>query len=195
MKRRAYKLGLTGSIGMGKTTTAEFFRELGVAVWDADATVHHLYEKDQAGALAIKKIAPGAVKEGAVDRNALRQEIIENPDLLKKIEAAIHPLVAESREEFIKNHQHEKIMVFDIPILFETGADQWLDGVLLVTADAETQKQRVMEREGMTEEVFQTILSKQMPDAEKRKRADFIIDTGKGIDHARAEVLSLIKRI
>ena len=190
-----YILGLTGSIGMGKSTTAEFFRNAGVPVWDADSSVHELYEPGGAGVQAINALAPTAVKDDAVDRSALRQAILDDEGLLKRIEAVVHPLVSEDRQNFLEIHLEKKLVVCDIPLLFETGADTWLDGVLVVTADKDIQEQRVMEREGMTREVFETILAKQTPDAEKRQRADYLIDTGKGLDHARAEVLSLIERL
>ena len=190
-----YVLGLTGSIGMGKSTTAEFFRNAGVPVWDADSSVHELYEPGGAGVQAINALAPTAVKDDAVDRSALRQAILDDEGLLKRIEAVVHPLVSADRQNFLEIHLDKKLVVCDIPLLFETGADTWLDGVLVVTADKDIQEQRVMEREGMTREVFETILAKQTPDAEKRQRADYLIDTGKGLDHARAEVLSLIERL
>lgn len=190
-----YVLGLTGSIGMGKSTTAEFFRNAGVPVWDADSSVHELYELGGAGVQAINALAPTAIKDDAVDRSALRQAILDDEGLLKRIEAVVHPLVSADRQNFLEIHLDKKLVVCDIPLLFETGADTWLDGVLVVTADKDIQEQRVMEREGMTREVFETILAKQTPDAEKRQRADYLIDTGKGLDHARAEVLSLIERL
>lgn len=190
-----YVLGLTGSIGMGKSTTAEFFRKAGVPVWDADSSVHELYELGGAGVQAINALAPTAIIDDAVDRSALRQAILDDEGLLKRIEAVVHPLVSADRQNFLEIHLDKKLVVCDIPLLFETGADTWLDGVLVVTADKDIQEQRVMEREGMTREVFETILAKQTPDAEKRQRADYLIDTGKGLDHARAEVLSLIKRL
>lgn len=190
----SYVLGLTGSIGMGKSTTAGFFRDAGVPVWDADAVVHNLYEKGGAGVKAIGAIVESAIKDNMVDRNALRAAVLSDSKLLKKIEAVIHPLVSENRQMFLENHS-TGLVVCDIPLLFETGAEEWLDGVLVVSAGAEIQRKRVLERPGMRVEVFESILAKQTPDAEKRKRADFIIDTGKGLDHAREEVLSLIKRL
>lgn len=192
---RAYILGLTGSIGMGKTTTAGFFRDAGVPVWDADATVHRLYLPGGAGARAIEALAPDAIQDGAVDRSALRKAILEDDALLNKIESIVHPLVAEDRLEYLETYSDAKLIVCDIPLLFETSANLWLDGVLVVTSDKETQKQRVMDREGMTEAMFNTIMSKQMPDSDKRSRADFLIDTSSGIDQARKEVLSLIERL
>lgn len=189
-----YVLGITGSIGMGKSTTAAMFHDAGVPVWDADAAVHTLYEKGGAGVEAIKSIAPDAIVNDIVDRPSLRTAILADSALLKQIEAAIHPLVAQNRQSFLDQHVG-KLSVCDIPLLYETGADNWLDGVLVVTASAEVQRQRVLERPNMSAEVFESILAKQMPDAEKRRMADFVIDTGKGHDNARAEVLSLIKQL
>lgn len=157
--------------------------------------MHELYELGGAGVQAINALAPTAIIDDAVDRSALRQAILDDEGLLKRIEAVVHPLVSADRQNFLEIHLDKKLVVCDIPLLFETGADTWLDGVLVVTADKDIQEQRVMEREGMTREVFETILAKQTPDAEKRQRADYLIDTGKGLDHARAEVLSLIKRL
>ncbi len=195
MNDGAYILGLTGSIGMGKSTTAEFFRAAGVPVWDADASVHKLYNKGGTGVSAIKALVPAAIKDGAVDRGALRQAILNDDGLLKRIEDVVHPLVSADRQDFLNSNSDKPLVVCDIPLLFETGADSWLDGVLVVTADENVQKQRVMDRKGMTHEVFETILAKQTPDAEKRQRADYLIDTGLGLDHAQAEVLSLIERL
>ncbi len=191
----SYVLGLTGSIGMGKSTTAGYFREIGVLVWDADAVVHTLYSKGNAGARAIADIIPGAIKNGAVDRGALRQAILADTDLLQKIEAAIHPLVSDHRAGFLENHADADLILCDIPLLFETGADEWLDGVLVVTTTPEIQRERVLARPDMSVAMFENILAKQTPDAEKRQRADFIIDTGKGLDHARQAVVSLAKQL
>ncbi len=195
MTSGTYILGLTGSIGMGKSTTANFFRDAGVPVWDADAAVYALYSKGGAGAQAIATLAPDSVNEGKVDRGALRKAILDDKTLLKRIEVAVHPLVASDRKKFLASNADESLVVCDVPLLFETSAEAWLDGVLVVTADKNTQNQRVMDREGMTAEMLETMLSKQTPDSEKRRKADFIIDTGKGMDLARAEVLSLIERI
>ncbi len=190
----SYVLGLTGSIGMGKTTTAGFFSDAGVPVWDADAAVHRLYDGG-AAVPAIARLVPDAVKNGKVDRAVLRAAIAGNPALLQQIEAAVHPLVSADRQAFLDENADAPLVVCDIPLLFETGADGWLDGVLVVTADAETQRRRVLERGTMSAEDFAAILAKQVPDAEKRAKADFVIDTGKGLDHARAGVLSLIERL
>jgi dephospho-CoA kinase len=195
MSEGLYILGLTGSIGMGKSTTAGFFRDAGVPVWDADASVHRLYDTGGAGVRAIEALIPAAIKDGAVDRSALRQAILDDKGLLKRIEEVVHPLVSADRRDFLDSHSDKSLVICDIPLLFETGADAWLDGILVVTADKDVQEQRVMEREGMTREVFETILAKQTPDAEKCQRADYLIDTGLGLDHAQAEVLSLIERL
>lgn len=191
----SYILGLTGSIGMGKSTTAGFFRDAGVPVWDADAVVHSLYSKGGAGARAIEALAPASVKDGEVDRGELRVAILADPTLLERVEAAVHPLVAADRVEFLEKHTQETLVLCDIPLLYETGAEAWLDGVLVVTADADIQRERVMARADMSEALFATILAKQAPDAEKRARADYIIDTGLGLDHARRAVHDLIKQI
>ncbi len=190
----SYVLGLTGSIGMGKTTTAGFFSDAGVPVWDADAAVHRLYDGG-AAVPAIARLVPDAVNGGKVDRAVLRAAIAGNPALLQQIEAAVHPLVSADRQGFLDENADAPLVVCDIPLLFETGADGWLDGVLVVTVDAETQRRRVLERGTMSAADFAAILAKQVPDAEKRAKADFVIDTGKGLDHARAEVLSLIERL
>jgi len=189
----SYILGLTGSIGMGKSTTARFFQAAGVPVWDADAAVHRLYEGDAVP--VITRLAPFAVVDGTVDRGRLRDAVLKDPALLKQVEEAVHPLVAQDRQAFLDEHAGAPLVVCDIPLLYETGADEWLDGVLVVTASPEVQRQRVLERENMSEEVFNDILSKQTPDAEKRRRADFIIDTGHGMEHAGAEVLAIVDHL
>ena len=190
-------LGLTGSIGMGKSTTAQMFREAGIPVWDADATVHALYGPGAAGSEALRAIAPDAVTDEGVDRTTLREAIIADPTLLKKIEAAIHPLVGQDRGAFLWQAEKDghAIVLCDIPLLFEGGAEQWLDKVLVVTAPPEVQRQRVLDRPGMTEEAFQTILSKQVPDAVKRQKADYVIDTSLGMENARAEVARIIAEL
>ncbi|MGB0496720.1 MAG: dephospho-CoA kinase [Rubricella sp.] len=194
-RKGPFRLGLTGSIAMGKTTTAGFFREIGVPVWDADAAVHALYGPDGAGARAIASIVPAAVGPEGVDRAALRAAIGADDGLLSRIEAAIHPLVAEDRQRFLEDHAAAPLVLFDIPLLFETGADAWLDSVLVVTAPASVQRARALAREGMTEETLRTILARQLPDSEKRKRADYVIDTSLGLDNARRDVRRIVKRI
>lgn len=190
-----YILGLTGSIGMGKSTTVGFFRDAGIPVWDADAAVHALYSKGEAGTRAVEALVPASIKDGEVDRSKLRAAILADPTLLERVETEVHPLVAADREVFLKSHAQESLVICDIPLLYETGVETWLNGVLVVTADADIQRDRVMARENMTEALFSKILAKQTPDAEKRARADFIIDTGLGLDHARAAVHDLIKQI
>lgn len=188
-------LGLTGSIGMGKSTTARMFADHDVPVWDADAVVHNLYGPGAAGSQAIAELVPSAVTHKGVDRTTLREAVISEPGLLKKIEAAIHPLVAADRARFLEEAlaSGASIVLFDIPLLFETGADAWLDKIVVVTAPPEIQRKRVLERPGMTETTFDAILSKQTPDHEKRARADFIIDTSKGLEQTAREVSNLLE--
>lgn len=172
-------LGLTGSIGMGKSTTAQMFAERGVPVWDADAAVHSLYSRDGAGFAEIAKLAPEAIVDGAVDRGELKRLIAGDVDLLKKVEAVIHPLVSADRETFIADcrRNEDVIALVDVPLLFETSSEGKVDAIAVVSTSGELQKTRVMERPGMTQAQFEMILAKQLPDAEKRKRADFVIDT------------------
>lgn len=190
-----YLLGLTGSIGMGKSTTAGLFAEAGVPVWDADAVVHRLYGPGGGGADALAEVAPEAVAEGAVDRARLRAATLADPGLLGRIEARIHPLVAADRAAFVASHPGAPLIVLDIPLLYETGAAGQMDGVLVVSARPETQAARVLARLGMTEAAFRAILARQVPDAEKRAQADFVIETDNGIEAARAQVLALIRRL
>lgn len=191
----SFKLGLTGSIGMGKSTTAGFFADAGVPVWDADATVVGLYGKGGQGVVAIRALVPGAVVEGLVDRPLLRQAISQDSTLLDRIEAVIHPLVGQSRTDFIAANAGNPLVLFDIPLLYETGADQWLDAVLVVTAPPDIQKSRVLERGTMTLAQFESILERQTPDAEKRQKADYVIDTANGLESARNDVLALITKL
>ncbi len=190
-------LGLTGSIGMGKTTTAAMFAEAGVPVWDADAAVHRLYGPDGAGSRALAALVPHAVGEMGTDRARLRAAILANPDLLAQIEAAVHPLVAADRAEFLDRTRAEghELVLCDIPLLYETGAERWLDRVAVATAPAHIQRDRVLSRPGMTEEAFAAILAKQLPDEEKRVRADFVIDTGQGLEPVRRQVARIIAEL
>ena len=189
----SFLLGLTGSIGMGKSTTAQMFADEGVPVWDADAAVHRLYEKGGAAVPVIAAEWPGAVKEGAVDRKALSAEVAGRPEALSRLEALVHPLVADDRARFIAGHA-APVLLFDIPLLYETGADAWLDAVVVVTAPAEVQRARVLARGTMDAATFETILARQMPDAEKRARADHVIET-LTLDGTRAAVRNLVTRL
>ncbi len=193
---KTFILGLTGSIGMGKTTTAEMFRDLSIAVWDADAAVHELYTSDRSTIEKIYDILPECVTSAGVDRNLLKNELLSNKDLFSKIESIVHPAIKEHRSAFIEacNISNQKLAVVDIPLLYETKADQWLDAVLVVSIDEETQRKRVMSRNDMNEKTFDLILSKQLPDKIKRDRADYIIETN-SIVYAQEQVQSLVKKI
>ena len=186
-------LGLTGSIGMGKSTTARMFADEGIPVWDADATVHHLYAQGGTAVGPIGHAFPTAIVDGAVSRDRLKEIIAADPAALSRIEKIVHPLVAANRDNFIATHD-DPLLLFDIPLLFETGAQQWLSSVLVVTASPEVQRERVMARPGMTGAQLDTILSRQMPDAEKRARADHIIET-LTLDDTRAAVRKLIAKL
>ena len=192
---RPFLLGLTGSIGMGKSTTAGFFAEAGVPVWDADAAVHRLYGPGGAGSAAVARLVPAAVRDGAVDRAALRSAVAVDPALLRRLEGVVHPLVAADRAAFVADHAGATLLLLDSPLLYETGAEAGLDGVLVVTAPAEVQRERVLARPGMDATALAAILARQLPDAEKRARADFVIDTSRGPEAARAEVLALMARL
>jgi dephospho-CoA kinase len=190
-------LGLTGSIGMGKSTTAAIFADQGVPVWDADAAVHRLYGPGAAGSTALSEILPEAVGASGTDRASLRAAILAQPGLLAQVEAAIHPLVAADRAEFLDRARAEShgLVLCDIPLLYETGAERWLDRVAVVTAPADVQRARVLSRPGMTEDAFAAILAKQLPDAEKRARADFVIDTGQGLEPVRRQVARIVAEL
>ncbi|WP_112661956.1 dephospho-CoA kinase [Microvirga flavescens] len=187
-----FVLGLTGSVGMGKSATAAIFRKFGVPVHDADATVHALYRGEAVPLIA--KAFPSAVREGVVDRAALGHLVLDNPDNLRALEAIVHPLVRAAEEKFLAglHSDREPLAVLDIPLLFETGGETRCDAVLVVTASPEVQRARVLARDGMTEQKFKSILAKQMPDAEKRKRAHFRVDTGSGFASAGAQVRSIL---
>ncbi|MGL4308925.1 MAG: dephospho-CoA kinase [Paracoccaceae bacterium] len=193
MTRRPYRLGLTGSIGMGKSTTAALFANEGIPVWDADAAVHRLYAAGGAGAQALSADFPEAIVNGAVDRASLKDLIARDPSALQRIERLIHPLVAADRAQFLEAAR-SPLVVLDVPLLYETGAESGMDGVLVVTAPPDIQRQRVLSRTGMTETQFESLLSRQMPDAEKRARADFIIETT-SLEVTRGAVRALIKEL
>lgn len=186
-------LGLTGSIGMGKSTTAQMFRDEGIPVWDADAAVHRLYALGGTAVGPVGAAFPGAIVDGAVSREALKKIIAADPSALGQLEKIVHPLVAQDRAAFIAQNT-APIIVVDIPLLYETGAENWLSSVLVVSASPEVQRARVLARQGMTEAQFEAILSRQMPDAEKRGRADHLIETTT-LDEARAKVRALIAEL
>ncbi|MEM9047705.1 MAG: dephospho-CoA kinase [Pseudomonadota bacterium] len=190
-------LGLTGSIGMGKSTTAGFFRDAGIPVWDADAAVHRLYARGGAGVAAIGGLIPDAVIDGAVDRSRLRGAIVKNAALLARVEALIHPLVAQDRAAFLERERAAgaALVLCDIPLLFEVGGAAGVDKIVVVTAPPDVQRARVLARPGMTDADLDAILARQMPDAEKRRKADFIIDTANGCGSAREAVAALIARL
>ena len=185
------KLGLTGSIGMGKSTTAAMFRDMNIPVWDADETVHLLYGQGGAAVAPVTALIPDAQHNGMISRDALKRAIAADPSLLDQLEKIVHPLVARDRAAFLENQATAPLVVLDIPLLYETGADAWLDAVLVVTADPETQAARVLARPGMTDAAFTQILARQTPDAEKRARADHVIVT-KTLELTRADVAKLI---
>jgi dephospho-CoA kinase len=192
---RPFVLGLTGSVGTGKTTTAALFADAGVPVWDADAVVHRLYGPGGAGVPVIAELVPEAVGEGVVDRAKLRAAVLSDPGLLQRVEAAIHPLVAADRADFIARQSKAPLIVCDIPLLFETDADADMDAVLVVTAAPEVQRERVLARRGMTDLALDALLARQMSDKDKRARADYVIDTGSGIEAARESVRALVSEL
>lgn len=187
-------LGLTGSIGMGKSSTAAMFRELGVPVYDADAAVHAIYQKGGRAVAPLGQRFPEALIDGAIDRSVLRAQVLNNRDAMAELEAIVHPLVGLSQLEFRETARSEgrPLIVLDVPLLFETGGDQRVDAIAVVSAPLADQRARVLSRPGMTEEDFNAILAKQMPDADKRARADFVISTAWGYDFTRAHVQIIV---
>jgi len=185
-------VGLTGSIGMGKSTTASLFAEAGVPVHDSDRTVHELYAGEAAP--LIEAAFPGTVKDGVVDRDRLAAAVLGDAAALKRLEGVVHPLVRARADAFVESHRAagEKLAVLDIPLLFETGGEGRVDRIVVVSAPADVQRRRVLARPGMSEEKFAAILAKQVPDAKKRQKADFVVDTGRGIEAAREQVLAII---
>lgn len=190
----SFRLGLTGSIGMGKTTTAQMFRAAGHPVWDADAAVHRLYAPAGGAVAPVAAAFPQALRDGGIDRDALKAAIADDPAALDRLSAIVHPIVAADREAFVARHRDALLLVLDIPLLYENGYQALMDGVAVVSADADTQRQRVMARPGMTDDLLALILSRQMPDAEKRARADWIIPTD-DLDTARQAVDRIVKEI
>ena len=187
-------LGLTGSIGMGKSTTAKMFEAEGAPVYDADGAVHALYAAGGAAAPLVEAAFPGVLVAGAVDRTRLGALVLNDPAALKRLEAIVHPLVGAHRQSFFDQARTagEKVVVLDVPLLFETGGDKAMDAVAVVSAPADVQRQRVLARPGMTAQKLDAILDRQTPDADKRARADFVIDTGGGLEAARAQVRAVL---
>jgi len=188
-------LGLTGSIGMGKSTTARFFAELGVPVLDSDAVVHALYEREAVA--AIDQTFPGTSINGRIDRAELSRRVLGNPSALRQLEAIVHPLVRQAQRRFLVEAEQAgaPVAVLDIPLLFETGADYNVDAVVVVTAPTRVQRARVMERAAMTAAKLDALLQRQVPDAKKRRLADFIVDTSRGLDSARAQVRAILDAV
>jgi dephospho-CoA kinase len=188
-------LGLTGSIGMGKSTTAKLFEEAGVPVYDADAAVHRIYQGEAAP--AIEAAFPGTTLDGKVDRAKLSAKVVHDPAAIKQLEQIVHPMLGASRQKFLEDAERSgaPVVVMDIPLLYETGGEKRVDAVVVVTTSAETQRERIMARGTMTKEALDAILARQMPDAEKRKRADFVVDTSHGLDPVRAQIRDILKQV
>jgi dephospho-CoA kinase len=185
-------LGLTGSIGMGKSTTASLFAEAGVPVYDADAAVHRLYEGEAVA--AIEAAFPGTTADGKVDRTRLSARVVHDPDAMKRLEEIVHPMLGASRQKFLRDAERSgaPVAVVDVPLLYETGGEKRVDAVVVVTTSPEVQRERILARPNMTEEKLQAILARQMPDAEKRKRAHFLVDTSHGLDPVRAQLRDIL---
>jgi dephospho-CoA kinase len=190
-------VGLTGSIGMGKSTTAALFAEAGAPVYDADAEVHRLYAKGGAAVAPVEAAFPGVSRNGAVDRSSLGERVLGDTAALERLNRIVWPLMRRARDAFFERARAEKveIVVLDIPLLFETGGDKTLDAVVVVSAPATEQRARVLARKGMTEAKLAAILAVQTPDADKQSRADFVVDTGKGIEHARRQVQEVLRAL
>jgi dephospho-CoA kinase len=185
-------LGLTGSIGMGKSTTAKLFAEAGVPVYDADATVHTLYEGEAAA--SIEAAFPGTTAGGKVDRNKLSARVVHDPAAIKRLEGIVHPMLGASRQRFLHDAEQSgaPVAVVDVPLLFETGGEKRVDAVVVVTTTPEIQRARILARDNMTAEKLDAILARQLPDAEKRRRADFVVDTSHGLDPVRARIRDIL---
>jgi dephospho-CoA kinase len=192
---RPFVLCLTGSLGMGKSRTASFFAEAGVPVHDSDAVVHALYEGKAVP--LIERAFPGAAAAGKVDRAKLAAMVLSDAAAIATLEAIVHPLVAAVRDRFLADAQARgaSVVLLDVPLLFETGGERGCDAVVVVSAPAQLQRQRAFERPGMTEEKFAALVAKQMPDAEKRRRADFIVDSSQSFEHARAQVRDILQAV
>jgi dephospho-CoA kinase len=188
-------LGLTGSIGMGKSTTAKLFVEAGVPVYDADAAVHKIYEGEAAP--AVEAAFPGTTVDGKVDRAKLSAKVVRDPAAIKQLEQIVHPMLGASRQKFLEAAEQSgaPIVVMDIPLLFETGGEKRVDAVVVVTTTPENQRERILARGTMTHEALDAILARQLPDAEKRKRADFVVDTSHGLDPVRARIRDILAEV
>lgn len=188
-------LGLTGSIGMGKSTTAKLFMEAGVPVYDADAAVHEIYQGEAAP--AIEAAFPGTTVDGKVDRPKLSAQVVHDPAAMKRLEQIVHPMLGASRQRFFDDATASgaPIVVMDVPLLFETGGEKRVDAVVVVTTDPKTQRERIMARGTMTAEALDAILARQLPDAEKRKRADFVVDTSHGLDPVRQRIRDILQQV
>jgi dephospho-CoA kinase len=188
-------LGLTGSVGMGKSVTARFFAEAGVPVHDADAVVHRLYEGEAVA--AIEAAFPGTTVDGRVDRAKLSAKVVHDQAAIKQLEQIVHPMLGASRQKFLEEAERSgaPVVVMDIPLLFETGGEKRVDAVVVVSTDAATQRERILARGTMTSEALDGILARQLPDAEKRKRADFVVDTSHGLDPVRAAIRDILAEV
>jgi dephospho-CoA kinase len=188
-------LGLTGSMGMGKSTTAKLFVEAGVPVYDADAAVHKIYEGEAAP--AIEAAFPGTTIDGKVDRVKLSSRVLHNPAAIKQLEQIVHPMLGASRQKFLDDAERSgaPVAVVDVPLLFETGGEKRVDAVVVVTTTPEVQRERILARDNMTNDKIEAILARQLPDAEKRKRADFVVDTSHGLDPVRARIRDILAEV
>ncbi|MGB8402157.1 dephospho-CoA kinase [Bradyrhizobium sp.] len=188
-------LGLTGSIGMGKSTTAKLFAEAGIPVYDADATVHKIYEGEAVP--AIEAAFPGTTVDGKVDRARLSARVVHDPAAMEKLEQIVHPMLRAHHRKFLDEAERSgaPVAVVDVPLLFETGGEKRVDAVVVVTTSPETQRQRILARGTMTNEAFDSLLARQLPDAEKRQRADFVVDTSHGLDPVRAAIRDILRQV
>jgi len=188
-------LGLTGSIGMGKSTTAKLFAEAGVPVYDADAAVHQLYEGEAVP--AIEAAFPGTTAGGKVDRNKLSARVVHDPAAIRQLEQIVHPMLGASRQTFFDDAERSgtPVVVVDVPLLFETGGETRVDAVVVATTSPENQRERILARGTMTNDAFDAILARQLPDAEKRQRADFVVDTSHGLDPVRAQIKDILAEV
>jgi dephospho-CoA kinase len=188
-------LGLTGSIGMGKSTTAKLFAEAGVPVYDADATVHEVYAGEAAP--AIETAFPGTTIDGKVDRAKLSAKVLHDPAAIRQLEQIVHPMLRSYYQKFLEDAERSgaPVAVMDVPLLFETGGEKRVDAVVVVTTSPENQRERILARGTMTPEAFDSILARQLPDAEKRKRADFIVDTSHGLEPVRAQIRDILAEV